>query len=121
MSHTILVAEDDSTISSLIQEVVKRMGETPVPAVDGDEAIQIFSTRKIDLIITDIKMPKTDGITFIKKVREQNREIPIVIITGYGSEKNRVLARNYGVKDFLNKPCSIVELVQTIKKNLLPK
>lgn len=121
MPHTILIAEDDTTISSLIQEVVKRMGETPIAAGDGEEAIEIFLTRKIDLIITDIKMPKTDGIAFIKKVREQNREIPIVIITGYGSENNRTLARSYGVKDFLNKPCSIIELVHTIKKNLLPK
>ncbi len=118
MSHTILVAEDDSVIAGLIREVVKRMGDTAITAGDGDEAMQIFSSRKIDLIITDLKMPKLDGITFIKMVRGQNRDIPIIIITGYGSEKNRMVAENYGVTEFLSKPCSIRDISEAIKKNL---
>ena len=46
-------------------------------------------------IITDLKMPKIDGMNFIKLVRERNKDIPIIIITAYGSEKNRVLAENF--------------------------
>ena len=114
MGKNILIAEDDINIAKLIKEIVERKGNTAVTTVDGDEAFKVFSSIKFDLIITDLKMPKIDGMTFIKMVREKNNSIPIIIITGYGSEKNRALANSYGVNKILSKPCSIMDITQAI-------
>jgi DNA-binding response OmpR family regulator len=118
MSKNILIAEDDKNIANLIKEIVERKGHTAAITTDGDEAYKVFCNIKFDLIITDLKMPKVDGITFIKLVREKNHNIPIIIVTGYGSEKNRALAENYGVFKILSKPCSIVDITLAIEQAL---
>ena len=82
--------------------------------VDGDEAYKVFSSIKFDLIITDLKMPKKDGMSLIKMIREKNKDIPIIIITGYGSDKTRATAKGYGVTTILSKPCSIVDITEAI-------
>lgn len=117
MQKNILVAEDDRHIAGLIKEIIERRGNTAVVTNDGDEAYKAFSSIKFDLIITDLKMPRVDGMTFIKRVREKNKDIPIIIITGYGSEKNRALAESYGVSKILSKPCSIMDISQAIEKS----
>ncbi|HEB32604.1 MAG TPA: response regulator [Spirochaetes bacterium] len=118
MGKNILIAEDDKNIAKLIKEIVERKGNTAIVTVDGDEAYTVFSSIKFDLIITDLKMPKKDGMSLIKMIREKNRDIPIIIITGYGSDKNRALAKSYGVTTILSKPCSIVDITQAIDGTL---
>jgi DNA-binding response OmpR family regulator len=119
MRKNILVAEDDRNIAKLIKEIIERKGNSAVIALDGDEAFKVFSSVKFDLIITDLKMPKIDGMNLIKMVRERDKDIPIIIITAYGSDKNRVLAENFGVTKILSKPCSIVEIAQAIETSLV--
>jgi len=114
MKKSVLIVEDDYNIANLIREIVERKGNIATVTRDGSEAYQAFTSIKFDLIITDLKMPKMDGMTLIKKVRERNGNIPIIIITGYGSEKNRMLAKSYGVSHILSKPCSIIEISKTV-------
>jgi YesN/AraC family two-component response regulator len=103
--HNILIAEDDKNIANLIKEIISRKQENALVARDGEEAFKIFSNIKVDLIITDLKMPNIDGMSFIKMVRETNSNVPIIIITGYGSKENRERAMQYGVREILSKPC----------------
>jgi len=114
MKNNILIVEDDKNISKLIKEIVKRKGFSGVVAEDGEIAHKLFESMNFNLIITDLKMPKVDGITFIKMVRDKNSNIPIIVITGYGSEKNRALAKEYNVSYFLVKPCPIKEISNAI-------
>ena len=118
MGKNILIAEDDKNIAKLIKEIVERRGNTAVVTVDGDEAYKVFSSIKFDLIITDLKMPKKDGMSLIKMIREKNKDIPIIIITGYGSDKTRATAKDYGVTTILSKPCSIADITQAIDGTL---
>jgi CheY-like chemotaxis protein len=118
MRKNILIAEDDKNIASLIKEIVERKGHTAAITTDGDEAFKVFCNLKFDLIITDLKMPKIDGMTFIKQVRKKNKKVPIIIVTGYGSEKNRTIAESYGVFKILSKPCSIVDITIAIDQAL---
>ncbi len=119
MQKNILVAEDDRNIANLIKEIIKRKGNIALLAKDGDEAYKIFNNVKVDLIITDLKMPKIDGMTLIKMIREKNNEIPIIIVTGYGSEENRKKAKEYGVKTILQKPCSIMDITKAIENSFI--
>jgi two-component system response regulator FlrC len=118
MKKNILIAEDDKNIAMLIKEIIERKGDTAIVTTDGDEAYKVFSNIKFDLIITDLKMPKVDGMSFIRMVRKKNNDIPIIIVTGYGSEKNRNLAQGYGVSQILSKPCSIVDITEAIETTL---
>ena len=118
MKKTILVAEDDLNISGLIKEIVERKGFHAVIAHNGAEAYEEFKKNKFDLLITDLKMPKIDGIDLIKMVREKDRVIPIVIITGYGSEKNRALAKSFGVSKILTKPCSVLDISEALNSTI---
>ncbi|MFW6138019.1 MAG: response regulator [Spirochaetota bacterium] len=114
MSKHILIVEDDQNIAKLIDEIVKRRGYSSVVASNGEQAYRLFGEKNFDLIITDLKMPKIDGMTLIKMVREKNTSIPIIIITGYGSEKSHKLAKSYGVFHILSKPCSIMDISRAI-------
>jgi len=118
MARNILVADDDRTIAHLIKEIIERRGSTALVAYDGEQAFQIFNNFKVDLIITDLKMPHVDGMSLIKMIRKLNTDIPIIIITGYGSDRNYSLAQSYGVTDFLSKPCSVVEISRAIDSAL---
>ena len=114
MGKNILIAEDDKNIAKLIKEIIERRGNTAVVTTDGEEAYKVFSSIKFDLIITDLRMPKMPGMDLIKMIREKNSDIPIIIITGYGSDETRALAKSYGVTTILSKPCSIVDITEAI-------
>jgi len=118
MSSNILIADDDRTIAHLIKEIVERRGSTAFVAYDGEQATKIFNNFKVDLIITDLKMPNIDGMGLIKMVRQKNPDIPIIIITGYGSDENYALAQTYGVSEFLSKPCSVMDISRAIENAL---
>jgi DNA-binding NtrC family response regulator len=118
MAGNILVADDDRTIAHLIREIIERRGSTALVAYDGEQALKIFNSFKVDLIITDLKMPHLDGMNLIKTIRESNPDIPIIVITGYGSDKNYALAQNYGVSNFLSKPCSVLDISRAIDNAL---
>lgn len=114
IEKNILIVEDDRNIGNLIKEIVERKGNIATLAGDGEEGFKAFSSIKFDLVITDIKMPKLDGISLIKLIREKDKNIPIIIITGYGSEENIAAAKKYGVEKFLKKPCSVLEISKAI-------
>ncbi len=120
MQYNILIAEDDANIANLIKELITRKGNNALVARDGKEAFKIFSNIKVDLIITDLKMPNIDGMTLIKMVRETNSKVPVIIITGYGSKQNRELARQYGVREILSKPSPLIEISNAIDRALEP-
>ena len=118
MARNILIADDDRTIAHLIKEIIERRGNTALVAYDGEQAFKIFNNFKLDLIITDLKMPNVDGMSLIRMIRESNTDIPIIIITGYGSDQNYALAQNYGVTNFLSKPCSVIDISRAIDSAL---
>ncbi len=120
MARNILVADDDRTVANLIREIIERRGSNALVAYDGEQALKIFNNFKVDLIITDLKMPHVDGMNLIKTVRELNPEIPIIVITGYGSDQNYSLSQTYGVTNFLSKPCSVLDISRAIDSALKP-
>jgi len=119
MKKTVLVSEDDRHIASLLQDIIERKGYSVVLARDGQQAYEEFKRHKYDLVITDLDMPKLDGISLVKLVRETDKEVPIVIITGYGSEKNRALAKSYGVEKFLAKPCTVKDIFEAVESTIV--
>ena len=101
----ILVADDEKVMRELICDILQSQGHETVVACDGEEALNAFRQEKVDLIILDVMMPKLDGWTVLKKIREYS-DVPIIILTALGSERNEVQGLTNGADDYIIKPFS---------------
>ncbi len=106
MNIKILIADDDQVFRELLCDIVRKENYIPVEASDGKEAMDIFfGSNDIDLIILDVMMPIYDGWEVLKEIREHS-DIPIIMLTALGEEKNEVLGFNKGADDYITKPFS---------------
>ena len=107
----ILVVEDDNDLNNLIQTVLEGKGHDVFTATNGKEALDILDATYIDLIISDIMMPRMDGIALLTDLREANMEMPILLITAKGSYDDKNKGFSSGADDYMVKPIDIKELV----------
>ncbi len=115
----ILIAEDDINSYTYIETVLKKEGIAVVRAINGAETVEIVkSDNDIDLILMDMRMPIMDGYEATQKIREMNKEIPIVAQTAFAfaADKNEVMEA--GCNDFISKPLKKAELLRIINKYL---
>lgn len=115
---TILIIDDEEEIRSSLSKIVEQLDLVPLTAQDGLEALNVLRSKKIDLIITDLMMPKMDGLKFIVKSKEINPSLPIAVISGYGDAKNATFALTRGAFNFITKPFTIKEVENVIRKGL---
>ncbi len=115
---TILLVDDDDTFRSTIEILLKSHGYDVIIADGVIRAMQIFKERKIDLIITDLKMNDGTGLDLLAKAREAHAEIAVIIQTAYGSVRNAVEAMRQGAYDYITKPFKNEELLILIEKSL---
>jgi DNA-binding response OmpR family regulator len=115
MSKKILVVDDNADMREIMQLYMGGQGFTVIIAGDGIEGIEVAKLENPDLIVTDARMPKLDGIEMVKRLRNQPQfnKVPIIIVTGVGSEMQRN-AYNTGADCVLLKPVTPSELVAKI-------
>ncbi len=113
----VLIADDSGTMRTIVARSVESNGiKDIVQACDGQEAIDLFNSESIDFVITDWNMPNKTGIELIREIREQNTEVPIIMITTE-AERDKVLeAIQAGVTDYLAKPFTPDQLVEKLDK-----
>lgn len=111
----ILLAEDDNNLGSLLRDYLKVKNYQTVLVPDGDEAWKAYTSGHFDLCLLDVMMPKTDGISLAKKIREKNREIPIIFLTAKNLEKDIIEGFTAGADDYITKPFSMEELLYRIE------
>ena len=115
-SLTILYAEDEEGIRRNIADSLKYYTKDIYEACNGQEAYEIYVEKKPDIILSDIHMPILDGIEFIKQVRENNRDIPIVMITAHTDKKYLLEAVELHMEKYIIKPIDLDELFEVLKK-----
>ena len=122
MLNKILVAEDDVDINNLVCTYLRNSGFEAIACFDGQQALEVFNKTQFSLIISDIMMPKMDGYTTLKKIRE-NYDIPVIMLSARSDEYDKLLSFDLGVDDYLTKPFSPKELIARIKaiKNRVEK
>jgi two-component system response regulator AtoC len=108
-TYRILVVDDEEPIRNLISLLFSRKGHTCITAYDGLDAIHQYAQHSIEAVITDIVMPRMDGITLIKELLKKNPKLPIMVITGHGNEYSSATALNAGAREFIKKPFTIEE------------
>jgi len=102
----VLVVDDDPVVARSFDRVLSDKGYRVVTASDGREALNKLGSEEYDVVFTDIRMPGMDGIEVAERVKSRRPWVPVVIITGYGTEANEARAEAAGVSDFLRKPLS---------------
>ncbi len=119
----ILIAEDDLMIQTALKAALEKDGYDVTAAMDGNEAMKLFTSQKFDILITDILMPYTTGLELIGVVKG-NREaaIPVIVLSTLGGQEEIVLAAfDMGADDFITKPFNREELNIRIKRLLRKK
>lgn len=111
----ILVVEDNTELSKLFCKVLTREGYTPLEAQDGQEALDILDNEYVDLIITDIMMPRMDGIELVRELRDARYTLPVLMITAKDTFADKQQSFNAGVDDYMVKPVDVNEMILRIK------
>lgn len=113
----IMIVDDEKNIVDIVVFNLKKDGYTAISACDGEQGYELFQTEKPDLILLDIMMPKMDGYTMCRKVRETSN-VPIIMLTARADEVDKVLGLDLGADDYMTKPFSIRELLSRVRANL---
>ncbi|WP_346870197.1 response regulator transcription factor [Clostridium sp. UBA5119] len=116
-NFNILVVDDEVEICNAIEIYLKREGLKVLKAYDGIEALQILEEEKIHLILSDVMMPKLDGIKTCLRIRE-NRNIPIIILSAKSENLDKIIGLNSGADDYITKPFNHLELIARVKSQL---
>jgi len=119
--HRILIIDDEIIIRKLFTRLLTREKYKVLTAADGKKGIETVKKEKLDLVILDLKMPGIDGIEALKRIKEINKNIRVIIITAFGTIKSASDALNLGADDFISKPFDIAKIRMTIKNVLKMK
>lgn len=116
----ILVVDDGADMRDfVINYVLRPMGFTHFEARDGMEALDVISLQQPDLILTDLQMPRLDGLGLLRRMKERNINIPVILMTFYGSEDIAIEVFRLGVRDYVIKPFTEEELLAAIDRGLI--
>lgn len=108
---SILVAEDDDSLRKLMCAALKQNGYMPYPAVDGEDALDVMERISVDLVISDIMMPKIDGYELVKQLRAARYEMPVLMVTARDSFTDKQKGFMAGTDDYMVKPINIDEMI----------
>lgn len=118
LKKKILIVDDEKSISDLLVFNLEKEGYKTITASDGEEAVDLALSQKPDLILLDIMLPKADGLTVCKKIRQTLTKTPIIMLSAKGEEIDKILGLEIGADDYMTKPFSVRELIARVKANL---
>ena len=117
IKKTILVVDDEKPIIDILVYNLKKEGYNTLEATDGEKGLNIALERKPDLILLDIMLPRMDGLTVCKRVK-QAYNVPVLMISAKDEEIDKIVGLELGADDYITKPFSVGELMARVKANL---
>ena len=118
MGKKILVVEDERNIVDILTFNLTREGYDTLEALDGETGLRLALDEDPDLILLDLMLPKMDGFEVCRRLREQGRATPIIMLTAREEETDKVLGLELGADDYITKPFSMRELLARVKSNI---
>jgi DNA-binding NtrC family response regulator len=115
---TILYVDDEPAIGLILQDTLERLGHSAIGATNVPEALSAMSRGNIDLIISDFRMPGLSGLEFLELLRDQGRDVPLIMLTGYGTIEHAVAAIKAGAADYITKPLQAEQLQHAVSQAL---
>jgi two-component system OmpR family response regulator len=110
----ILVAEDETSLNDLLQDALRMNGYETISAKHGLEALRLIREEKPDLVILDINMPQLDGFGVIEKLRNENNNVPVIVLTARDQNDDKSIGFGLGADDFVTKPFGLEELLMRV-------
>ena len=114
-SARILFVEDDPNLSMVLQDYLEMIGYKVDHGKDGEEGIELFKNNEYDIVILDVMMPKKDGFTLAKEIRQIDSAMPLVFLTAKNLKEDKIMGFRQGCDDYITKPFSTEELNLRIK------
>jgi DNA-binding NtrC family response regulator len=114
----ILIVEDRESMAQMLKMTLEQDGYEVIIATDGAEGIKKIKETKVDVVLTDLKLPKKDGLEVLRVSKEENPLTPVIVMTAYGSIETAVNAMKLGAYDFITKPLDTDHLLLLIKRSL---
>jgi len=114
----ILLVDDEEDILETLQDVFKKWGYNTLTAKDAVEGLKIYTENPIDFVVSDIKMPEMDGLEFLQKLQEIDKNVMVMFLTGYPSLDSAISALRAGAYDYLVKPVNLDELKLRLERGL---
>lgn len=111
---TILIADDNKQITSILEEYAKKEGFAVKVAFDGLEALELFATIQPDIILLDVMMPKMDGFEVCREIRKKSN-VPVIMITARGEDFEKIMGLDIGADDYIVKPFSPAEVMARVR------
>lgn len=123
---TILVVDDEARMRKLIKDFLVKKEFNILEASDGEKALEVYKKNKskINLVLLDVMMPKIDGWTVLQKIREEDRHLPVVMLTAKSEEQDELLGFELGAHEYISKPFSpkiLVARVMNILQRTMPE
>lgn len=116
--HQILIVDDEPNLRKVLGAMLRRDGHDVLAAEDGVQALEVLAEHHIDAVITDLRMPRLDGMELLTRIRELYATVPVLIITAHGTVESAVQALKKGAFDFITKPFDRSEMSTVVKKAL---
>ena len=113
---SVLLVDDEKGYLNVLSNRLSRRAITATKVFSGTEAIQILRKKDFDVVVLDLKMEDMDGIEVLKVLKRMVPELPVIILTGHGSQTAAKEGIEFGAFDYLTKPCELVELMDKIRK-----
>ena len=113
---TILIVDDEPSLRDVAGEYFQVKGYAVLTAADGIEALSLLESQKVDCCLSDIDMPRMDGLQLAERIRQLDSSIPVVIMTGYPSLENTISTLKNGVVDFLIKPVNLHQMELSVRR-----
>lgn len=111
----ILVAEDDRDIAKILRYNLEKEGHQPLMAADGDTAVALFRREKPRLVLLDLMLPKVDGLEICRLIRQDDKQVPILMLTAKSTEVDKIVGLEMGADDYVTKPFSVREVMTRVK------
>ena len=118
---SILLIDDEEVLLEVVSDDLRESGYTVTTAVSGEEGLKSFKAHEFDLVIIDLKMENMDGLEVSRQIKQMNPEIPVMILTGYGSMETAIEAIRLDLDDYLTKPVNRDDLLKKIRHCLKNK
>ena len=117
----VLIVDDEEEISNMLIKCLSREGIKGIPSLNGQEALENIKKQDIDLVILDIMMADMDGFEVLRRIREMDKEIPVIFLSARQEEYDKVLGLGLGADDYVTKPFSPGEMMARVKVQLRRK
>jgi two-component system, response regulator FlrC len=114
----ILVVEDDSALSEALSDTLALSGYEVVTATDGEQALARLDASRVDMVLTDVQMRPMDGRTLLRNLRQRFNDLPVLVMTAYGTVEQAVEAIKLGAVDYLAKPFEVDDLLDKVRRYL---